>query len=371
MCCTAIMTMLLLQIVAAADVWGQTNHGTPKMAREWRSYIKEKNLDWFTSKEAERVAHNILLYQKSCGGWPKNQRMEDTLDEAHEAALVDEKDLLQESTIDNGATTTELAFLAKIYSANPKEEYKAAFAKGFKFLKRMQLKNGGWPQFYQRKGYYSHITYNDNAMVNVLNLLKKIAERDSLYMAITTNDQAQQAAQMFEKGVECILKTQIVVEGKRTAWCAQHDEITLKPAKARAYELPSFSGLESAEIVKLLMNIKKPSNEIVDAVNGAMAWFDRAKILGKRLETFTNNQGKSDRRLVADDSAAPIWARFYNLEDMRPYVCDRDGVKKYDIAEIGYERRNGYGWYGDWPAELYPKYEKWKGKLEKQGKKTK
>jgi pectinesterase len=119
------------------------------------------------------------------------------------------------------------------------------------------------------------------------------------------------------------------------------------------------------------MNIKKPSNEIVDAVNGAMAWFDRAKILGKRLETFTNNQGKSDRRLVADDSAAPIWARFYNLEDMRPYVCDRDGVKKYDIAEIGYERRNGYGWYGDWPAELYPKYEKWKGKLEKQGKKTK
>jgi hypothetical protein len=46
------------------------------------------------------------------------------------------------------------------------------------------------------------------------------------------------ARQAIDKGVECILKTQVVQEGKLTVWCAQHDERTLAPAKARAYERP-------------------------------------------------------------------------------------------------------------------------------------
>ncbi len=33
-----------------------------------------------------------------------------------------------------------------------------------------------------------------------------------------------------------------------TVWCAQHDEKTLQPAKARAVELPSLSGLESTYV---------------------------------------------------------------------------------------------------------------------------
>ncbi|MEI7731270.1 MAG: pectate lyase [Verrucomicrobiota bacterium] len=31
------------------------------------------------------------------------------------------------------------------------------------------------------------------------------------------------------------------------------------------------------------------------------------------------------------------------------------------LAEIGYERRNGYAWYGNWPAALLDKeYPAWK-----------
>ena len=61
----------------------------------------------------------------------------------------------------------------------------------------------------------------------------------------------------------------------------------------------------------------------------------------------------------------PLWARFYELETNRPFFCDRDGIKKYDISEIGYERRNGYSWYNNGGLKVLAKYKEWKKKLEK------
>ena len=57
-----------------------------------------------------------------------------------------------------------------------------------------------------------------------------------------------------------------------------------------------------------------------------------------------------------------MWARFYDLETELPYVCDRDGIKKKSLEEIGYERRNGYSWYTDKPQEVLGKYPVWKAK---------
>ncbi|MFX9027583.1 pectate lyase, partial [Acinetobacter baumannii] len=43
---------------------------------------------------------------------------------------------------------------------------------GVAYLLKAQYKNGGWPQFYPDLSAYRHeITYNDNAMINVMNLL--------------------------------------------------------------------------------------------------------------------------------------------------------------------------------------------------------
>ena len=67
-------------------------------------------------------------------------------------------------------------------------------------------------------------------------------------------------------------------------WCAQHDETTLAPAKARSYELPSFSGSESVGITLLLMSIENPSEDIITAVHGAVQWFGNNKIEGIKLE---------------------------------------------------------------------------------------
>ena len=44
--------------------------------------------------------------------------------------------------------------------------------------------------------------------------------------------------------------------------------------------------------------------------------------------------------------------------------ADRDGVAKPDLAGIGYERRNGYAWYGTWPQSLLAvEYPAWKKRL--------
>lgn len=177
-----------------------------------------------------------------------------------------------------------------------------------------------------------------------------------------TSDQKTLARKAYERGVDCILKTQIRVNGEPTVWCAQHDEITFLPAKARAYELPSFSGSESVGITMLLMEIQNPSKEIIEAVNGAVKWFEKSKIEGIRLDKEDVAGGKKNLIVVEDKTAPPQWARFYDLETGKPFFCDRDGIKKNTVAEIGSERRNGYSWYTTTPEKVFKKYEEWKKK---------
>ena len=81
-----------------------------------------------------------------------------------------------------------------------------------------------------------------------------------------------------------------------------------------------------------------------------------------RWDYFTNSEGKRDRRIVNDPKAGDLWARFYDLETELPFVCDRDGIKKKTLEEIGYERRNGYNWFTNAPHEVIDLYPSWKAK---------
>lgn len=167
-----------------------------------------------------------------------------------------------------------------------------------------------------------------------------------------------QARASFDKGIGCILKTQIRVDGKPTVWCAQHDEHTFAPAPARAYELASFSGAESASIVALLMSIPHPSPEIVAAVKGAVAWFETHAVKDIRVERVPDGSPKGDARVVSAPGNV-LWARFYDLETGKPFFCGRDGVKHATLAEIEKERRGGYSWYTNAPQRVLDRYAKW------------
>jgi PelA/Pel-15E family pectate lyase len=154
------------------------------------------------------------------------------------------------------------------------------------------------------------------------------------------------------RGIDCILKTQVRQAGGLAVWCAQHDERTLAPAWARKYEPPSLSGSESVGVVRFLMTMARPSPEVVAAVEAAVAWFRAVPIVGQRVESVPVPGGKPDRRLVADPQAPPLWARFYDLETNRPLYMDRDSKPRADFSLVSYERRSGYGYHTDVPAEL-------------------
>lgn len=351
----AFLLILLCEVTASAQI---------KPGNIEQKAVASKYNEQNASAEDVRVAENILLYQRNVGGWPKNKDMHQTLTISQKEELLKLKSIGIGATIDNGATVKELDFLSKIYVKIQDVRYKTAFQKGINYLIEAQYANGGWPQFYPlEKGDYSlHITYNDNAMVNVMNVMKAIAEKSDRFSIELDDATILKAKTAFEKGVEIILKTQYKQHGVLTVWCAQHDETTLLPAKARSYELPSLSGGESPGIVLLLMGIDHPSSEIINAVQSAVAWFNKAKINGIRMEEFTNKEGIKDRKIVAYKDAPPLWARFYELEDNRPFFCDRDGIKKYSVAEIGPERRNGYNWYTNGPQKVLDAYKKWQPK---------
>ncbi|MDF1550777.1 MAG: pectinesterase family protein, partial [Bacteroidales bacterium] len=156
--------------------------------------------------------------------------------------------------------------------------------------------------------------------------------------------------------------------GVLSSWCAQHDEKTLEPAKARAYELPSLSGKESAQIVLLLMSVPNPSPGIINAVDQAVKWFEKTKITGfNEVRTYDDKGKIINKNLEKDSLARPMWARFMELNDNTPFFCDRDGIKKASYSEIGLERRTGYAWYTREPNEVLKKYPKWKKKYAKVG----
>ena len=82
-----------------------------------------------------------------------------------------------------------------------------------------------------------------------------------------------------------------------------------------------------------------------------------------RVENFTAADGKRDNRAVADPAAPVTWARFYELGTNRPVFTGRDKVIRYDFNEIERERRTGYGYLGDWPANLLAKdYPRWRAR---------
>ncbi len=335
---------------------------TPTVGRSWQYVATRMPDEWYGSEESVKVAENVLLYQRDIGGWPKNTAMHKPLTEPEKAKITDDKGL-NDAIFDNSATTTEMRFLARMYNNSKNEAYRVSFNRGLQFVLDAQYGNGGWPMFFPlRKGYYTHITFNDNAIVNILVMLREIKEKKPMFSSVVNHEIYQRVEKAYNKGIEIILKTQIVINEKPTIWCAQHDENTLLPAKARSYELPSFSGAESVEIIKLLMAIPDPSPEIIKSVQGAVEWLDAHRIKNTRWDIFTNSDGQKDRQIVYDPDAGDLWARFYDLETGEPYVCDRDGVKKNTLEEIGYERRNGYSWYTDAPQEVIDIYPVWKTK---------
>jgi PelA/Pel-15E family pectate lyase len=347
----------------AEDKWLKTRPQIKTVS--WGEALKQTPT-WYQTDEAARIADQVLLYQKANGGWEKNIDYAAMLTEQEKTALAAKRTDVSETTIDNRTSYTHIAYLAKVITASMLKsspptnflKYKEAFTRGLNYLLLSQYDNGGFPQYFPlKKGYYTHITFNDDAMVGVLRVLRDIAGKQDDYKFVDENERAK-ASRAVAKGLALILKLQVETAGILTGWSQQYDEVTLKPAWARKFEPPCLASAESVGIVRFLMQ-EKPTREIIGAVEGAVSWLRKTQLSGVRwLRT------NGDNAVVKDEKAPAIWARFYEFETMKPIFIGRDSVIKYDVSQIEAERRNGYAWYGDWARDLLEKdYPKWKARL--------
>jgi len=352
---------------------GVTQSTLPREQRGVRGIPLDRPREWHGSDEARRLADNLVSFQTPAGGWSKNIDMTSQprapgerfangnlsrypggldFDTPHDA------DWKYVGTFDNDATTTQLQFLARVITASggASDSHRKAFLKGLDYIFAAQYPNGGWPQVWPfQGGYHDAITYNDGAITHILALLKAVASNEQDYGFVPRRTRMR-ARRSMERGIECVLATQIRVDGRRTVWCQQHDTLTLAPTSARNYEMPCQASAESAEIALFLMDLPKPAVEIISAVDSAVKWFEKTKI-----ENVDYRRGDPNGRdLVAAQGQGPLWARYYEIGTDRPIFGDRDQTIHDRLEEISAERRRGYGWYRDTPREAIVRYRVWK-----------
>jgi PelA/Pel-15E family pectate lyase len=350
--------MRLKQVIAVFAALLLLTTASARRASAYSSVAKllDKPEEWYRGDEAQTIAASVLSYQSPLGGWPKD------IDTGGAPFTGDPATL--RGTFDNGATTFELKYLAKMFAATKDPRYEQPFLKGLAHILAAQYPNGGWPQYHPPGDDYSrHITFNDGAMARLMFFLRDVAKEDGY--RFVGDDRRASCRAAWDRGVECILNCQVKVNGKLTIWGAQHDEKDFSPRPARTFEPASLAALETIGIVHVLMAVDPPTPRIDAAIDATAAWYEAAKIHGIGVEDRPDpNRSKGYHRVVVKDpTAPPMWARFYEIGTNRPIFADRDGVVRYDLAELGDERRNGYKWYGTWARNFLEKeYPEWKSK---------
>lgn len=324
-----------------------------KGAREYGLELKAAP-EFYSSAEAKRIADNVLSYQTPSGGWSKNLDM--TLGPRSPGYTYGPGRRGYQPTFDNGGTSTQLRFLARMVTATGDTRYRDSFLRGLHLVLSAQMPNGGWPQSYPLDGgYHDLITYNDDSAINLLTLLRAVANAEFDYQFVPDAER-EGARQAIARGIECLLASQVIVGGERTVWGAQQDPHTFELAAARAFEPASLVSSESAKILLFLMEEPAPSAEIQQAVDAGMQWFRRTQIDGV---DWNRQEG-----LKPDADAKPLWARFYEPGTNIPIFGDRDGRIYRDVMALSEERRLGYSWYRTTPGKLEKKYRQWRRDLE-------
>jgi PelA/Pel-15E family pectate lyase len=352
---------------------GLTNVTAPPSANDEKGLSLTESAAWYGGAEGKRIADIAVSFQTPAGGWSKNLNFTKAPRTPGEHFAGDNNSLFLTAadndaphdagwsyvgTFDNGATVAELRYLAKIVSAvetNQAAVYRNSFMRGLDYVFAAQYPNGGWPQVWPLQGgYHDAVTYNDDAMLNVLKLLRDVAAGKNEFAFVPEAARAQADAS-FKRGMDCLLASQIVVDGRRTVWCQQHDALTLQPASARNYEMPSQASGESGTIVLFLMELPNPDTNIIAAVRAAVAWFEKTKL----NDVVFKSTGSDGRELIPTPGSGPLWARYIEIGSDRPLFGDRDKTIHDNVAEISKERRNGYAWFKDTPKRVLEHYPRW------------
>lgn len=313
---------------------------------------------WYASEEARTIADRVVNWQTVVGGWVKTgdyTRNREPKD--------DHKDAWSSGTFDNDSTIYELRFLALVLTAAGRDDtaraqaWQDSFMRGLDFVLAAQYPNGGFPQVYPLVGWYHDaITFNDDALEHIVELLRDISGRKAEF-AFVPATLATEAGRRAERGIQCILATQLRgPDGELSVWGQQHDPLTLRPCAARNFEPISECSLESGHLLRFLMTLPNPPPEIVASIEGGMKWINKMAL----HDVAPNRDDTKGTGLVPRPGAPLLWARFYEIGTGKALFGDRDRTIHYLFGELSNERRKGYGWYGTGPAVAIEAYKTWR-----------
>lgn len=299
--------------------------------------LLEGTLDVTTS-----VADLIVALQNEDGGFqvlPDNYEMSQK-----ETGLGSMKDV---SSVYNGATTSELKYLAKYITANKPEDskYQDAFVKGIKYLLTTQHDNGGWSMNPgSGSGFNANIEVGNKAMTEVLTLLSDIAilnNQDYVFARKAMNvDEIKSAV---EKGNDFIVKSQISNNNKKSGWATQYDK-SGNVTMGHTYERESVSSYTTKDVIDYLMTIHNPSQDIKDVVESAYSWLKDVKIADKEQKVVKDTSMNNGFDVYLVDGSG-TWASNYVYDkatdsyrplysDVDPTRADQKYVNVYELYNL-------------------------------------
>ena len=328
------------------QIWVQPP-GTPSVGMTFLdAYSATKDERHFAA--AQSVALAMVRGQLESGGWdyliefdPKARRnwAYRTESQRGEVASSRRKNV---TTFDDDNTQSALRFLTAFVSTatnRPSVELKAireALDYGLTKMIEAQYPNGAWPQRYDGKphdpqkfpirparvpqnwsrtwpksDYGGFYTLNDRSQQDcirtMLEAYKQLGDRKYLDGA--------------KKGGEFLILARL--PEPQPAWAQQYN-FGMEPAWARAFEPPAVCSAESADAMRMLVDLFLETGEqkFLEPIPAFVAWLKRSQI-------------GTDR-----------WARYYELETNKPIYGDRDGKVHYTVQELSPERQRGYAWEG-------------------------
>ncbi|NSL55779.1 pectate lyase [Uliginosibacterium aquaticum] len=339
---------------------------------------------YYAGSKALSIAREIVSFQIPSGGWAKNMvrtgvvraKGQSWTGGGIDPNSSDPANWPYVGTIDNGATITELRYLGKVQAAQTgdRASIQASITKGLNYLLAAQTPNWGWPQVYPLNGdYHDAITLNDDAMLNVIKLLREIGTSANSDFAFIDTPLRNKCATAASNGTSWLLANQVFVNGKRTVWGQQHDVLTGAPTPARAYEMPSLTSQESAKVVSFLMSLPNPDATTREAVYAAADFFKASQI----------NDKKWSSGVLSSVSGTNAWARYYDLSVYNPAAstvtarvrmlfgdfADRHGSAStvYGLifgstTSVSAERLTGYAQYNSTAQAMLTNFASWSSK---------
>ncbi|MES2692279.1 MAG: pectate lyase [Verrucomicrobiota bacterium] len=349
-------------IAPAELIWVQ-NPGTAAMGMSFlRSYAATKDVRYLHA--ARDVAEALAVGQLASGGWhysvdmvnPENNR-DGLLDykgknfaKAKPGKHINPHYTIM-STYDDDNTQSAVRFLLACVAATKGSEtprdraIRAMLDRALEGMLRAQYRNGAWPQRFDGKprdpaahapkkasipkeyprtwseafDYTGNYTLNDDTQYDFIRTLLEAGKQlgDPRYVAAA------------KRGGEWLVRAQL--PEPQAAWAQQYNE-AMEPSWARAFEPPAIASNESGSALRALVLLYRETGDrsYLKPIAAAVAWIERSAL------------------------AAGRWARMYELGTNRPIYGDVDGNLHYTLAELTPERRNGYGWEGEFhlPAVL-------------------